>query len=69
MKSFGFKDKALQKIAETVHELDIKDRKYRVPETKLIEDILIGIRKTAKSDLEALDKGMAVFDMLYAAMN
>ncbi len=66
LKSFGLKNRALQKIAEIVHELDIKDKKFRVPETKLIEDILIGIRKTAQNDAEALQKGIDVFEMLYA---
>ena len=69
LKSFGIKNKVLQRIAEIVHEMDIKDKKYRVPETHLIEDILIGIRKTAKNDAASLKRGMAVFDMLYAAKN
>lgn len=65
VKSFGLKDKAVRKIAEVVHELDIKDDKYRNPEARGLEDILSGIRKTAGSDLETLEKGMAVFEMLY----
>ncbi len=67
LNSFNFKSKALKKIAEIVHELDIKDGKYTVPEAKGIEDILIGIRKTAMNDLEALERGIALFDMLYAS--
>ena len=67
IKAFGLKDKALKKIAEVVHELDIKDDKYKNPEARGIEDILMGIRKTAKDDAEILDKGMVVFEMLYAS--
>ena len=67
IKTFGLKDRAARKIAETVHELDIKDDKFRRPEAKGIEGILSGIRKTAKSDSDALEKGMAVFEMLYAS--
>ncbi|MDP3297030.1 MAG: chromate resistance protein [Thermodesulfovibrionia bacterium] len=67
IKAFGLKDKALKKIAEVVHELDIKDDKYKNPEAKGIEDILMGIRKTAKDDAEILEKGMVVFEMLYAS--
>jgi hypothetical protein len=67
IKSFGLKDKPLKKIAEMVHELDTKDEKYKNPEVKGIEDILTGIRKTAKDDMECLEKGMAVFEMLYAS--
>jgi hypothetical protein len=69
MKSFGLKDKTLKKIAEIVHELDVKDDKFRNPEAKGIEHILSGIRKAAKDDYDSLDKGMAVFEMLYESIN
>ncbi len=62
---FGLKDKALKKIAEIVHDLDMKDEKYNSAEAKGLEDILSGIRKTAKDDMEALERGMVVFEMLY----
>lgn len=65
VKSFGIKDKAIRKIAELVHDLDVKDEKYNKPETAGVEDILAGIRKTAKNDADALDRGMAAFEMLY----
>ena len=67
VKAFGLKDRAARKIAEIVHELDIKDDKFSNPETKGIGDILSGIRSTAKEDVYALEKGMAVFEMLYAS--
>jgi hypothetical protein len=65
MKSFGIRDKAVKKIAEIVHDLDVKDEKYGKPEAAGVEEILTGIRKTAKTDSDALEKGMAVFEMLY----
>ncbi|MCC6345691.1 MAG: chromate resistance protein [Nitrospirales bacterium] len=67
LRSFGLKEKALRKMAEIVHELDMKDDKYRNHEAAGIEEILSGIRRTARNDEEALEKGMAVFEMLYAA--
>jgi hypothetical protein len=68
VKSFGLKDKTLKRIAGIVHELDIKDEKFKNAEAAGIEEILTGIRKTAKTDAEALEKGMAVFEMLYASL-
>ncbi|HSA78958.1 MAG TPA: chromate resistance protein ChrB domain-containing protein [Nitrospirota bacterium] len=65
VKSFGIKDKAVKKIAEIVHDLDVKDDKYGKPETTGVEDILAGIRKTAKSDADGLERGMTAFEMLY----
>ncbi len=65
IKSFGIKDKAVKKIAEVVHDLDVKDDKYNKPETAGVEDILAGIRKTAKNDVDGLERGMTAFEMLY----
>ena len=67
VKSFGLKDKTLKKMAEIVHDLDVKDEKYKAAEAKGLEDILIGIRKTAKDDRDAIEKGMQVFEMLYVS--
>jgi len=65
VKSFRIKDKAVKKIAEIVHDLDVKDDKYNKPEAAGVEDILAGIRKTAKNDADGLERGMAAFEMLY----
>jgi hypothetical protein len=65
VKSFGIKDRAVKKIAELVHDLDVKDEKYNKPEAAGVEDILAGIRKTAKNDADGLERGMAAFEMLY----
>ncbi len=67
VKSFGFKDKTVRKMAEIIHDLDMKDEKYRSAEAKGLEDILIGIRKAAKDDTDALERGMALFEMLYVS--
>lgn len=65
IKTFGIKDKAVKKIAEIVHDLDVKDDKYGKPEASGVEEILAGIRKTAKSDADGLERGMTAFEMLY----
>jgi hypothetical protein len=67
VKAFGIKNKIVKKMAELVHELDVKDRKYDNPEAQGIEGVLTGIRKASKTDQEALERGMAVFEMLYAS--
>ena len=67
VRSFGLKGKVLKKLADIVHDLDMKDEKYKATEAAGLEDILMGIRKTAKDDREALEKGMQVFEMLYAS--
>jgi len=65
VRTFGIKDRAARKIAEIVHDLDLKDDKYGHRETSGIEEVLMGIRKTVKDDTEMLEKGMTVFEMMY----
>jgi hypothetical protein len=65
VRSFGIKDKAVRKIAEVVHDLDLKDDKYGNAAGSGIEEVLTGIRKTVKDDAEMLEKGIAVFEMMY----
>jgi hypothetical protein len=65
VKAFGIRDKAVKQIAEIVHDLDVKDEKYNNAGTAGVEEILSGIRKACKDDGDALERGMAVFEMLY----
>ena len=67
VKSFAVKDKAVGKIAEIVHDLDIKDKKYGAMDAPGVEEILTGIRKIAKTDDEALEKGITIFEMLFVS--
>jgi hypothetical protein len=56
VKAFAIKDKAVKKIAEIVHDLDVKDEKYGNAETAGVEEILTGIRKSGKNDRDTLEK-------------
>ena len=68
IKSFGIEDKTVRKMAEIVHDLDVKDDKYEIAEAPGVENILRGIGKTAKQDADALEQGMAVFEMVYQSL-
>jgi hypothetical protein len=65
MRSFGIKDRAVRKIAEIVHDLDLKDDKYGNAAGSGIEEVLTGVRKASTDDADMLEKGMAVFEMMY----
>ena len=69
LEAFALRGKALRKIAQVVHELDLKDGKFLSPQAGGVETILLGIRKTAKDDQEALEEGIKVFERLYAALS
>ena len=61
----GLADPALAAIAEIVHDLDLKDEKFRRPEAAGIAPILSGIAAGTDDDGARLERGGTVFDDLY----
>jgi hypothetical protein len=66
--AFGLREKALRKMAEMVHEVDLKDGKYANPLAAGVESILLGIRKISIDDYASLEEGIQVFERLYTAL-
>lgn len=67
VRSFGLADPALARIAGIVRDLEAGDARHRRAESPAAATILEGIRRTAGDDMDALERGMALFEMLYAA--
>jgi hypothetical protein len=61
----ALQDAGLTRIAEIVHDIDLKDSKFGYPETAGIERLIAGIAMSHKDDETRLDRGAAVFDDLY----
>lgn len=61
----GIDDPALLRIAEIVHDIDLKDQKFGRQETPGIEQVIAGIAMAHKDDETRLARGSAVFDDLY----
>jgi hypothetical protein len=61
----GLRDPALTRIAEIVHDIDLKDSKFGRQETIGIERLIAGIAMAHKDDEMRLTRGAAVFDDLY----
>jgi hypothetical protein len=66
---FGLDDPALRAIGEIVHDIDLKDEKFRRPETQGISAIIEGIALSRADDSERLAQGAAMFEGLYARLN
>jgi len=64
----GLEDRALRKIAEMVHDIDLKDDKHGHPETPGVGQMLAGMAALERSDEQRLEKGFALFDGLYRAL-
>ncbi|HET9805229.1 MAG TPA: chromate resistance protein ChrB domain-containing protein [Candidatus Acidoferrum sp.] len=61
----GRRDPAVNRIAEIVHDIDLKDSKFGRQENAGIEQVIAGIAMAHKDDDARLDRGSAVFDDLY----
>ena len=62
---FKLNQPALRRIAEIVHDIDLKDRRYDSPETPTIAALVEGVRQAHGDDGEALERGMQIFDALF----
>jgi hypothetical protein len=62
---FKLNQPALRRIAEIVHDIDLKDRRYDSPETPTIAALVDGVRQAHGDDGEALERGMQIFDALF----
>ena len=62
---FGVVDSAVQRIAQIVHDLDMKEARYDAPEAPAIAHLVEGLRSVYASDDELLEHGMVMFEALY----
>jgi len=65
---FALGDPALATIGEMVHDIDLKDEKYGRAETAGVAAVLEGIAATTRDDAARLERGAALFDLLYATL-
>jgi hypothetical protein len=65
IRAFSIQDEKIDQIGKIIHNLDINDDKYVVPEADGIRMILSAIRQQAHSDEEILTQSDMIFDSLY----
>jgi hypothetical protein len=58
-------DQALRPLAEIVHDIDLRDEKFRRPETPGIESVIRSIAHSHASDTDRVARASAVLDDLY----
>lgn len=69
VKRCGLRDRRLAQLAEIVHEVDLRDQKYRRDEARGIDLAIRGLLAALKDDREVLAHGLTLFDGLYAALS
>jgi len=65
LRRFGLGDPALHRVAEVVHDIDLKDGKYGRPEAAGIDRLIIGLAGPSTDDEVRLEQGSALFASLY----
>jgi hypothetical protein len=63
---FGIRDRAVQRLAEMIHDADLEDDKFHRIEGFGVEQIFKGWAKEGRSDQEILQDGFNCFSGLYA---
>jgi hypothetical protein len=69
LEKLGPRDAALRAIAEIIHDLDIKDARFRRPETERVGAAIDDICCTQPDDMARIARGTALFDALHDAFS
>jgi hypothetical protein len=64
----GVDDPALRRLAEMVHDIDLRDARHGHPETAGLERMLAGLVALERRDARRLEQGFELFDRLYRAL-
>ncbi len=65
--TFGLGSLPISAIAEIVHDIDLKDKKFGRPEVHGIQAVFSGIAATYSDDQARLERGSMILDELYAS--
>jgi len=66
VKRAGLRDRRLRRLAEVVHEADLRDGKYPHEEARGIDVAIRALLAASPDDHRVLEQGMALFEGLYA---
>jgi len=64
---FGIKDPAVIRIAQIVHDLDLKDGRFCAPDAGTVGTLIEGFQLTIADDHLLLEQGITCFESLYRA--
>jgi hypothetical protein len=62
---FGLQAPGLDRIAQIVHDVDLKDAKFQPAEAPAFGPLIDGLRQTFADDADLLERGMVLFEALY----
>jgi hypothetical protein len=62
---FGIRDSAVRRIGEIVHDIDLKEDRYKSPHAATIGSLVEGLRASTPDDTRLVEQGIAMFEALY----
>lgn len=68
LRRFAIEGPALIRISQIVHDLDLKDERFTVPETAAVGRLVEGLRQIHTDDHALLEHGMEIFEALYRSL-
>jgi hypothetical protein len=66
---FGITDRAVARLGEVVHDLDLKDGKYAAPEAVTLGAAIEGLQLSCADDHQLLDQGMILFEAMFRSFS
>lgn len=66
---FSIDDPALQAIGEIVHDIDLKDDKFKRADTRGVQTVITGITAAHADDSDRIAQGSPIFDALYSQLS
>lgn len=65
---FALEDPALRRVGEIVHDLDLKDDRFKDPHAATIGTLVDGLRLSIPDDGKLLEQGICMFEALYQSL-
>jgi len=62
---FGIRDNAVSRIGEIVHDIDLKEDRYKSPHAATVGHLVEGLRASTPEDARLLEQGITMFEALY----
>ena len=68
VRCFGIRISAVDRIGQIVHDLDLKEEQFDLPETFAVGRLIEGLRLLHQDDQELLNRGIDLFEALYRSL-
>jgi hypothetical protein len=65
---FAIEGSGVKRIAEIVHDLDLKDHRFKDPHAPTVGALVEGLRASFADDARLLEQGMCLFEALYQSL-